>query len=76
MTQAFRALEVVPLGREGHVAFMEPTAKRVRVTFGGETIADSASVLVMQETKHQPVYYFPMSDVRMDLMEPTDHSTY
>lgn len=76
MTQAFRALEAEPLGREGHVAFMEPTPKRVRVTFGGETIADSARVLVMQETKHQPVYYFPMSDVRMDLMEPTDQSTY
>lgn len=75
MTQAFRAIEAGAKGRENHLAFMEPTPKRIRVTFAGETIADSTNVLVMQETNHQPVYYFPMNDVRMDLMVPTDNST-
>ena len=62
-------------GQPEHFVRMEPTPKRVRVLFGGETIADSARVLVMHETKHTPVYYFPFGDVRMDLMEPTDRGT-
>ena len=40
-----------------------------------EAIADSTNVQIMFETKHQPVYYFPMEDVRMDLMFATDLST-
>ena len=41
----------------------------------GEAIADSKNVLIMHETNHAPVYYFPFADVRMDLMAPTDNST-
>jgi len=29
----------------------------------------------MSETGHQPVYYFPPADVRMDLLEPSDRRT-
>lgn len=76
MTQAFRALSAEPKGFDGHLAFLDPTSKRVRVMFGGETIADSTRTVMMQETGHQPVYYFPMEDVRMDLFEETDHSTH
>jgi uncharacterized protein (DUF427 family) len=75
MTQAFRALEAGPKGLDDHLAFMENTPKRVRVMFGGEAIADSTNVQIMFETKHQPVYYFPMEDVRMDLMFATERST-
>jgi uncharacterized protein (DUF427 family) len=52
-----------------------PTQKRVRVLAGGVTIADSASTLLLLETGHRPVYYFPRADVRMDLMEATSHRT-
>ena len=77
MTQAFRAYEVAGADDQPeHIAVMEPTPKRVRVVFNGETIADSKRVLIMHETKRVPVYYFPMPDVRMDLMEATDHATY
>lgn len=75
MTQAFRAFDSGAKGLEDHLAFMEDTPKRIRVMFGGETIADSTRVQIMFETKHQPVYYFPMEDVRMDLMFETDRST-
>jgi uncharacterized protein (DUF427 family) len=75
MTQAFRALEVGAKGLDGHLAFMEPIPRRVRVMFAGEVIVDSTNVEIMHETKRQPVYYFPMSDVRMDLMVHTDNST-
>ncbi len=54
----------------------EPTPKRVRVALGGETVADSARAMIMLETGHVPVYYFPREDVRMDLLARTDHSTY
>ena len=77
MTQAFRAYDVAAVDDQPeHRAVMEPTPKRVRVVFNGETIADSKRVLVMHETKHLPVYYFPMDDVRMDIMEATDHATF
>jgi uncharacterized protein (DUF427 family) len=75
MTQAFRAFEAGAKGLDDHLAFMEPIPRRVRVLFAGEVIADSTSVEIMHEMKHQPVYYFPMADVRMDLMTPTDNST-
>ncbi len=76
MTQAFRALSAGAQGIGGHLAFVEPVPQRVRVMFAGETIADSARAVAMQETGHAPVYYFPMDDVRMDLFEATDNSTH
>jgi uncharacterized protein (DUF427 family) len=54
----------------------EPSPRRVRVKFGGETIADSAAAHLLFETRHLPVYYFPRADVRMDLLRPTEHHTY
>ncbi len=50
--------------------------KRVRVRFAGETVADSVEAMLMRETGHVPVYYFPREDVRMDLMAPTAHRTH
>ena len=54
----------------------EPSPRRVRVVFNGETIADSTNMLLVHETRHLPVYYFPRADVRMDLLTPTDHGTH
>ena len=77
MTQAFRAHEVAAADDQPeHRAVMEPTPKRVRVVFNGETIADSKRVLIMHEIKHVPAYYFPVDDVRMDIMEATDQATF
>ena len=59
----------------GHVLYFEDSPRRVRVMFGGETIADSKRVKLLHETGHLPVYYFPMEDVRMDLLEESDHTT-
>ncbi len=54
----------------------EPCPKRVRVFLGGEAIADSTGVMRMHETAHLPVYYFPRPDVRLDLLSPSEHSTF
>ncbi len=55
---------------------IEDSPRRVRVVFNGETIADSVEMKMMHETRHLPMYYFPMDDVRMDLLEKTDHTTH
>jgi len=60
----------------GRLLEVEPSPRRVRVRFNGETVADSTRVLLMREANHTPVYYFPMADVRMDLFTPTDNDTY
>ena len=57
------------------IAF-EASPRRVRVQFNGETIADSTDARLLFETRHLPVYYFPRSDVQMDLMRPTEHHTF
>jgi Uncharacterized protein conserved in bacteria len=59
-----------------HLLYSEPVHKRIRVEFGGETIADTTGARLLFETGHLPVYYIPESDVRMDLLERTDHSTH
>ena len=45
-----------------------PAGVRVKVRFGGETIADSRRALELSEETHAPVYYLPKDDVRMDLL--------
>ena len=59
-----------------HRVELEPSSKRVRVEFGGETIADSTRVLRVLESRHDPVLYVPREDVRESLLEKSDHSTY
>jgi uncharacterized protein (DUF427 family) len=54
----------------------ELSPRRVRVQFNGETIADSTGARLLFETRHLPVYYLPRSDVRMDLLRPTEHHTF
>jgi uncharacterized protein (DUF427 family) len=53
-----------------------PTEKRLRVVSGGVTVADSAATLLLLETGHRPVYYFPRDHVRMDLLQPTNHRSH
>jgi len=59
-----------------HVVTFERSPKRIRVRFNGETIADTVRGLILFERGLIPVYYFPIDDVRMDLLTPTTHSTH
>ena len=76
MTQAFKALNVKVQGIDGHLAFIEPASRKITVEFAGELIASSTEALIMHETNHQPVYYFPRNDVRFDLLKPSDRLTH
>ena len=59
-----------------HTLYFEDSPRRVRVMFGGETVADSKRAKLMHETAHLPVYYFPKEDVRMELLEESGHKTH
>jgi uncharacterized protein (DUF427 family) len=58
-----------------HRIAVELSPRWVRVKFNGETIADSKRAVLLRESNHLPVYYFPPEDVRQDLLEPTDLHT-
>lgn len=60
----------------GRALYLEPTPKRIRVVVADETVADSRRAFILHEAGHQPVYYFPASDVRADLLEPSDRHTH
>ncbi len=47
----------------------------VRVYFNNHVIADSKGIMLLRETDHLPLYYFPKKDVRMDCLQPSDHTT-
>lgn len=53
----------------------EDAGRRLRVVFAGETIANTRHGMRLHEFGRLPVYYFPLDDVRQDLLEPTDHTT-
>jgi uncharacterized protein (DUF427 family) len=59
-----------------HTIVIEPAGKHLRVTWQGETVADSTSALALHERNHGAVYYFPQKDVRTDLMDRTAHATH
>jgi uncharacterized protein (DUF427 family) len=59
-----------------HWVATEPSPRHVRAVFNGVAVADSKRVLLLRERGHVGVYYFPMDDVRLDLLTPTDHRTH
>ena len=70
--QVFQQLEARPGPADDDIR-LEPTTRRVRVMFGGVTIADSRKVMLMLENRRLAVYYFPVKDVRLDLLVPTSY---
>ncbi len=62
--------------KSDHKIELLPAGRRVRVEFGGVTLADSANPRLMRESTYPLVYYFRREDVRMDLLAATEHSTY
>jgi uncharacterized protein (DUF427 family) len=59
-----------------HLLYFEDSPRRVRAVLAGQTVADSRHVKLLHESNHLPVYYFPVADVRADLLEATDTSTH
>ena len=51
---------------------VEEGAKRIRVFLGAEPVADTTHPLLVWEGPSYPAYYFPVSDVRTDLLDADD----
>jgi uncharacterized protein (DUF427 family) len=53
------------------ILYFEDSPPRIRAIFARETVADSKRVKLLHESGRLPVYYFPLEDVRSDLLEPS-----
>lgn len=51
------------------------SSRHVRVSVDGVVVADSRRPTILYETGLPPRYYLPKTDVRMDLLTPTDSQT-
>jgi uncharacterized protein (DUF427 family) len=52
------------------------SSRHVRVEVDGVTVADSHQPRILFETGLPPRYYLPLTDVRMDLLRPSDTQTH
>jgi len=59
-----------------HRITTDPATLRVRVTVGGQVIADTREAIAMKEGNYPVVYYVPRKDVKMDRLVRTAHTTY
>ncbi len=59
-----------------HRVDIAPARVQVEVEFGGVVIANSRDALLVDESRHDLVYYIPRRDVRMDMLTATDHDSY
>ena len=66
-----------------HHISLKPAGVRVTVRYRGETIADTAEAVALEEamgkgksTVAPVVYYVPRKDVKMDRLERTAHATH
>ncbi|GAA2399270.1 hypothetical protein Cme02nite_08130 [Catellatospora methionotrophica] len=53
---------------------IEHGAKRVRVYFNGQVVADTSSPVLVWEVPYYPAYYLPVADVHSDLLAPSGHT--
>ncbi len=60
----------------GYRLEFQPAPGRCEVRFAGRTVAASDQALVLKETAHADVVYFPKSDVDQTLLQATDHSSF
>ncbi len=58
-----------------HSKEFERSPRWVRVYFNSQLIADSKKMMLLRETDHLPLYYFPKKDVQMDCLQPSEHTT-
>ncbi len=56
--------------------YIEQSGKRVRGYLGGELVVDSTRAKLVWEHPSYPAYYFPVEDVKADLLVPTSTVTH
>ncbi|HLH85749.1 MAG TPA: DUF427 domain-containing protein [Thermoplasmataceae archaeon] len=63
---------VLEYNNRNHPIVVKKVAKKLLAKSGGVVIAKTDKAYLLEESGHKPVYYFPISDVRSDVLEPTD----
>jgi len=59
-----------------HPITITKSPHRIRVMLGGFIVAETTKGLILQEATLPPVHYIPREDVRMDLLDATEHWTH
>ena len=59
-----------------HLLFFDDFPRRVRAVLANETVGDTTRGKLLHETGLLPVLYLPETDVRLDLLQPSDHMTH
>lgn len=59
-----------------HPITITANGKRVRVSFGGQVIADTTHALTLKEASYPAVQYIPRADVAMDRLQRTAHASH
>lgn len=59
-----------------HRVTITRSPKHVRALAGDEVVADSRAALLVEESGHDPVWYFPLQDVRDGRLVPTESASY
>jgi uncharacterized protein (DUF427 family) len=63
-----------PVEGEG-LLYLESSPRRIRGLAGGETVVDSRQPRMLHEQGKLPIYLFPRTDVRTDLLHPSKRRT-
>ena len=70
------AQRTVKIPGPDHPITITPSTAHIVITVGGQTIVDTHKALTLQEASYPPVHYIPRADVRLDLLERTQHQTW
>ena len=54
---------------------MVPWPRRLRVRFGGETVAETGDAILLRQHGFLPVFWLPAIDVRVESLEPSSWTT-
>jgi uncharacterized protein (DUF427 family) len=59
-----------------HKIFWHPHTRRLRAELAGVTVIDTRAARLLYETGIRPRLYVPLADVRQDLIEPSETTSY
>jgi uncharacterized protein (DUF427 family) len=59
-----------------HPITIEPASSQVTVKAGDTLVADTTAALALREANYPTVYYVPLADVRPEVLQASDTTTY
>jgi uncharacterized protein (DUF427 family) len=59
-----------------HPITLASNPNKIRVKLGGEVIAETTHAVTLKEASYPPVHYIPRADVKMNLLQRSEHSTH